>query len=44
MRDLRPDELGHVYGGNLPRGTDKKTDKKVSDKKTDKRTDKKKST
>ncbi len=41
MRDLRPDELGHVYGGTTAatknKGTDRNTDKKVSNKKTDKK-------
>jgi hypothetical protein len=23
MRDLRPDELNHVYGGNPPKGTNR---------------------
>jgi hypothetical protein len=45
MRDLRPDEINHVYGGTRSgtgkRGhTDKKSDKRT-DRRTDKRTDKK---
>jgi hypothetical protein len=40
MRDLRQDELSHVYGGLQPKGgSDKKTDKHT-DRHTDKHTDK----
>jgi hypothetical protein len=44
MRDLRPDELNHVYGGTAATGkrTDRKTDKHT-DRRTDKKTDRKKS-
>lgn len=38
MRDLRQDELSHVYGGNNPPSTDQK---KKTDQKTDRRTDRK---
>jgi hypothetical protein len=48
MRDLRQDELSHVYGGGV-KGTDnqKKTDHKAdgrSDRKTDRKTDQHKRT
>ena len=39
MRDLRQDELSHVYGGNTP--PPKGTDQKKTDHKTGKRSDRK---
>ena len=43
MRDLRPDELSHVYGGESPKGTNpgKGTDKKGHTERSKKNTGKK---